>query len=83
MSAEASYREDLQLLSARLREATLEAVQNRSALARALDEVRGEVDRLSMIGKDDPSVTARLIARARMMLDAWRGISAASVARHR
>ena len=73
----------LEELSTKLREATCAAVQNRSALARSLDESRGELERILMLSTVDPMERRRIVTRAQMMLDAWHGMAAASFARSR
>lgn len=63
-------------LAAKLREATCAALQSRSALARPLDESRGELERLLMLTSMDATEYRRVVVRAQMMLDAWRGMAA-------
>jgi hypothetical protein len=73
----------LQELSVKLRDATCVALQNRSALARSLDESRGELERLLMLSAIDPMERRRVVVRAQMMLDAWQGMAAGMPARSR
>lgn len=80
-SADRNERARLEQLSARLREATLDALASRSALARALDESRGEVERLLMLSAFDAYECRRVVMRAQMMLDAWQGMTLGLVAR--
>jgi hypothetical protein len=83
MSAELDKRERARLteLSARLREATCAALAYRSALARSLDESRGELERLLMLRAVDPVECRRVVVRGQMLLDAWRSMAAAASAR--
>lgn len=74
-SVEKNERGRLEQLSLHLREATLDALANGSALARALDESRGEVERILMLSAIDSSECRRIVIRARMMLDAWQGMA--------
>ncbi|HWE27522.1 MAG TPA: hypothetical protein VHB97_05935 [Polyangia bacterium] len=71
----------LQELAAQLRAATWDALQNRSTLARSLDESRGELERLLMLSAIDAAERRRVVVRAQMMLDAWRGMAVSMVAR--
>lgn len=82
-TADRSERTRLEELSAKLREATWTALQNRSALARSLDESRGELERLLMLSTIDAAECRRVVVRAQMMLDAWHGMSANVSARAR
>jgi hypothetical protein len=81
--ADRNDRTSLEELSAKLREATCAAMQNRSALARSLDESRGELERLLMLTTVDPMERRRIVVRAQMMLDAWQAMAAGSFARSR
>ena len=67
-------------LSTLLREATYDAMMRASVMAAALDESRGEVERLLMLDVIDPDERRRVVARAQMMLDAWRGMAGGSSA---
>jgi len=62
-------------LSTALREATCDAMLRRSVMATALDESRGEIDRLLMLDVIDPTERRHVLVRAQMMLDAWRGMA--------
>ena len=68
---------DLSLL---LRAATCDAMARRSVMATALDESRGELDRLLMLDVIDANEGRRVVARAQMMLDAWRAMAAGNAA---
>ena len=81
MAADKNERRRLEDLSAKLREATWAALENRSALARSLDESRGEIERLLMMNAIDATDHRRAIVRAEMMLNAWRGMAVGSFAR--
>jgi len=70
----------MRALSALLRQATCDALARRSVMATALDESRGEVDRLLMLESIDASERRRVVMRAQMMLDAWRGMAGGSSA---
>lgn len=70
----------LRALSIRLRDATCAAVANQSILASALDESRSELERLLMLDRIDDAERRRVVVRARMMLDAWHGMSGISAA---
>jgi hypothetical protein len=83
MAAERGQRKQLEELSTRLRDATWAALENRSALARSLDESRGEIERLLMLSAIEASEHRRAIVRAQMMLNAWEGMAAGSLARSR
>ena len=83
MAAEWGQRRQLEELSTRLREATWAALENRSALARSLDESRGEIERLLMMSAIEATEHRRAIVRAQMMLNAWEGMAAGSFARSR
>jgi len=76
-------RKRLEDLSAQLREATCAALDNRSALARSLDESRSELERLLMLSTIDAAECRRVVIRAQMMLDAWHGMAAGMFARAR
>ena len=62
-------------LSTLLRRATCDALARYSVMATALDESRGEVDRLLMLATIDANERRRVMQRAQMMLDAWRGMA--------
>ena len=67
-------------LSPLLRAATCEALARRSLMATALDDMRGEIDRLLMLDVIDANQARRVVSRAQMMLDAWRGMTAGNSA---
>lgn len=77
----AKERRSLEELSAKLRRATVFALESRSALARSLDESRGEIERLLMLSGIDETECRRVVVRAQMMLNAWEGLAAGRVAR--
>jgi len=83
MGADEKKRRRLEELSARLREAAWAAFANRSALARSLDESRSEIERLLMLNAIDAIEHRQAIVRAEMMLRAWEGMAAGSIARIR
>ena len=76
-------RHRLEELSAQLREATYEALLKRSALARALDESRCELERPLMLTAVEANEYRRVTVRAQMMLDAWKGLAAGWIASSR
>ncbi|MCA1663622.1 MAG: hypothetical protein LC659_05030 [Myxococcales bacterium] len=73
-------RQRMRELSTLLRQATCDALVRHSVMATALDESRGEVDRLLMLDSVDASERRRVVQRARMLLDAWRGLAGGSSA---
>lgn len=81
--ADRRERQRLEDLAAKLREATWAAMENRSALARSLDESRGELERLLMLSTIDAAECRRVVVRAQMMLDAWQGMAVNMLARAR
>jgi len=83
MAPDRYERRQLEELSTKLREATWRALENRSALARSLDESRGGIERLLMMSAIDPTEHRRAIVRAEMMLNAWEAMAAGAVARSR
>ncbi len=78
-----AQRKRLEELSANLRAAACAALEHRSALARSLDECRGELERLLMLGAIDVMEYRRAVIRGQMMLDAWHGMAAESFSRPR
>jgi hypothetical protein len=74
-------RQRLVQLSQVLREAAVIALSTRSALARSLDESRLELERLLMLGRCDATERRRIVIRANMILDVWRGIASAAASR--
>lgn len=82
-SADRQDRKRLEDLAAKLREATWAALENRAALARSLDESRGELERLLMLSTIDATECRRVVIRAQMMLDAWQGMAVNMFARAR
>ncbi|MCU1278560.1 MAG: hypothetical protein JWM53_2106 [bacterium] len=85
MSAPLDQRERTRLeeLAAKLRDATCAALAYRSALARSLDESRGELERMLMLNVVDAIECRRVVIRAQMTLDAWRSMAAVASARPR
>ena len=77
MSIDVFDRQHLQELAGVLREATCGAFERRWILAQALDESRGEIERLLMLERVDAAEARRIVTRAEVMLDAWRGLSGA------
>lgn len=73
-------RTQLRTLSTALREAACAALARQSPMATTLDELRGELDRLLLLDELDGHERPRLVVRAQMMLDAWRGMSGSSAA---
>lgn len=73
-------RNRLRELSKLLRDATYDAMMRGSPLTTALDEARCEVERLLMLDAIDPDERRRIVTRAQMMLDAWRGMAGGSPA---
>jgi hypothetical protein len=67
-------RQRMQQLSAVLRDAACAALARQSILAGALDETRGELERLLMLDRVDTEVRRRAVVRAQIMIDAWRGL---------
>ena len=76
MGVDDRERRRLAELLVRLREATCAAVEHRSALARSLDESRGEIERLLMMNAIDAAEHRRAVMRAERMLDVWYGMAA-------
>ena len=74
-------RQRLVQLSQVLREAAVIALSTRSALARSLDESRLELERLLMLTRCDATERRRIVIRANMILDVWRGIASAAASR--
>lgn len=74
-SSEAPERQRLQELAVALRDATCDALARRWVLAQALDESRSEIERLLMLDRLDRTEARRVLTRAEVMLDAWRGLS--------
>ena len=70
-------RQHLQELADVLRDAACGAFARRWILAQALDESRGEIERLLMLQRVDAAEARRIVTRAEVMLDAWRGLSGA------
>lgn len=68
-------RQHLQELANVLRDATCEALDRRWILAQALDESRGEIERLLMLESVEAAEARRIVTRAEVMLDAWHGLS--------
>jgi hypothetical protein len=83
MAADTNERKRLEDLSAKLREATCGALENRSALARSLDESRSEIERLLMMNAIDTTDHRRAIVRAELMLNAWQGMAVGAFVRSR
>jgi hypothetical protein len=81
--ADRPERKRLEDLAAKLREATWAALENRSSLARSLDESRGELERFLMLSTIDAAECRRAVVRAQMMLEAWQGMAVSTVARAR
>jgi hypothetical protein len=73
-------RAQMRELSTLLRRATCDALTRYAVMATALDESRGEVDRLLMLATIDGNERRRVVQRAQMMLDAWRGMAGGSSA---
>jgi hypothetical protein len=71
-------RDRLRELSTLLRRATCDALARASVMATALDESRGEIDRLLMLDVIDANERRRVVQRAQIMLDAWRGMAGGS-----
>jgi hypothetical protein len=82
-SIEMSERQRLQELAAVLRDATCDALARRWILAQALDESRSEIERLLMIDGVDVGEVRRVVTRAEVMLDAWRGLTGIAAGRSR
>ncbi|HEY2748001.1 MAG TPA: hypothetical protein VGL86_25435 [Polyangia bacterium] len=72
---DAPERQRLQELASVLRDAACDALARGSIVAQALDESRGEIERLLMLEQIDASELRRVATRAEMMLDAWRGLT--------
>ena len=70
-------RQRLRELADELRAAACGALARRWVMAQALDESRSELERLLMIEELDAHESRRAIARAEVMLDAWRGMTGA------
>jgi len=73
-------RDRMRELSARLRRAACDAFTRSSVMATSLDEARAELDRLLMLDEIDSAERRRVVLRAQMMLDAWRGMTGGSAA---
>lgn len=78
MPSDELERTRMRALSALLRQAACEALARGSLMAPALDEVRGELEHLLMLEVVEPMKRRRVVVRAEMMLDAWRGLSGSS-----
>jgi hypothetical protein len=81
MGEEGRERERLEQIAKMLREATCDAIERGSPLARSLDDVRNELARQLMLERRDAAEYRRVLSRAHMLLDAWRNMSGASVPR--